>query len=46
MCPVVDLLNHSGATAAEVSYDYFQDRYSVTATQGYAKGQQVGARAG
>ncbi len=42
MCPVVDLLNHSGATAAEVAYDYFADKYRVTATQGYKKGQQVG----
>lgn len=41
MCPVVDLLNHSGATAAEVAYDYFADKYRVTATQGYKKGQQV-----
>jgi hypothetical protein len=42
MCPVVDLLNHSGATASEVAYDYFADMYRVTAMQSYKKGQQVG----
>lgn len=41
MCPMVDLLNHSTAVQCEVSYDYFQDCYSVVACKSYVQGEQV-----
>lgn len=29
---------------SEVSYDYFKDQYSVTSSQSYAQGEQVGVK--
>lgn len=40
---MIDLMNHSSTGTAELSYDYFADRYSVAAGRNYAVGEQASA---
>ena len=41
MCPLIDFINHSSSVESEVSYDYFSDSFSVTASRSYQQGDQV-----
>ncbi|KAL3142083.1 hypothetical protein ABBQ32_004708 [Trebouxia sp. C0010 RCD-2024] len=41
LCPVIDSMNHQSASKNEVAYEYFGDRFSVTAERKYAQGEQV-----
>ena len=41
MCPLIDFINHSSSVESEVSYDYFSDSFSVTASRSYQQEDQV-----
>ncbi|KAA6421676.1 MAG: N-methyltransferase (ISS) [Trebouxia sp. A1-2] len=41
MCPVIDSMNHQSTSTNEVAYEYFGDRFSVTAERKYKQGEQV-----
>jgi hypothetical protein len=41
MCPVIDMANHQGSKGAELSYEFFSDRYTVAAGEAYRSGEEV-----
>jgi len=41
MAPVVDLANHSGCAASDMSYEYFRDAFRLSLGGGVAKGDQA-----
>mmetsp|Transcript_48704 Transcript_48704/g.123010 ORF Transcript_48704/g.123010 Transcript_48704/m.123010 type:complete len:524 (-) Transcript_48704:420-1991(-) len=41
VCPVIDHMNHKSTVESDVSWEYFSDRFVVTATQGWKAGEQV-----
>lgn len=41
LCPVIDSMNHQSTSTNEVAYEYFGNRFSVTAERNYKQGEQV-----
>lgn len=41
MLPMIDMINHRTGTKAEVSYQYFTDKFTLDVGETYATGQQV-----
>ena len=41
LCPVVDMFNHKSTAKADVSYNYFSDKFEVRIDSSYQPGEQV-----
>ena len=41
LCPVVDLHNHKGAVVSRLEYEYFRDRFVLSADVSREPGEQV-----
>ncbi|CAJ1406741.1 unnamed protein product [Effrenium voratum] len=41
VCPVVDYLNHDGATISDIAYEYFGDAFVVRINGGFKEGEEV-----
>ena len=43
LCPFVDMVNHRGGTASDVTYEYFGNAFAASVGQSFQPGEEVGA---